>query len=649
MGNVVSSGLSGGITREQLLASTRDNREFTNKIFGAMISKLTPADILELSDSNKCSKYIFLMAQSFDKMFDDLRIRPIKDSKTGLVYYKKVDDLVNPKGAGATQKLLLCREIAYFNIRLFQIFGALALSIIDDNAAGAVLGSYSEAMKRDMYTLEQKDPAAGRDFWGQAKARPGSKPVMIGGAVDDSAFPSRWPEFKNLKNILDPAGSITMDGVTKSDTLIFSGSELYLYFESKDGLNTPYLYFNKDNNSYYCKIQLQTQSSRPPFRRDFYRNEPRYDMDIEEPKIRVTLNSFYYYNNILSETAYRRINKVLSAASKSFDIQSSDNKSSWYTILERQDFVVALKQNLVETIKSIVKRDEDGKALFGSEAERVRYDGPGYGPPGAPGRAFSESGSSDDILRTKYIIDTIQGISKGDRISFCAARALQLIDARSTFIPRPTVVTSSVCKSRLESLPTSVPSSKLTEVPGLKSLEQLYYKPTTSAAGKTVYSPDETSPAKYADFLIELKAAFNPSGPANPKTLDGIGVKNPAECVRDAANKYLYITDPKKIREIIGYANSLFSIQLTHTKKVIDFFKSKLFSIKKSNKGTTIDIHPSLLTGDFNELEKVSKDARKLLVEYYSGCEKKYQEGLKAVLTESSTYKLTPEGRPLGK
>ena len=633
MGNLVSSGM-GSITRQQLLASTKDNREFTNKIFGAMISKLTPADILELSDSSKCSKYIFLMAQSFDKIFDDLKIRPERDSKSGLVYYKKVDDLVNPKGAAATEKLLLCREIAYFNIRLFQIFGALALSIIDDNAAGAILGSYSDAMRREMYSLEHRDPEVARDFWGRPRTRPGSKPVMIGGGVEDGAFPPRWPEFKNLKNILDPAGSILADGVTLNNVLVFSGSEIYLYFESRDGINTPFLYYNKDGNSYYCKILLQTPRVE---NRDRYRylgfREP--ELDLDSAKLRVSLSTFYYYNTSLSETAYRRINSTLKTASKTFDIQSTDNKASWYTVNERQDFVTALRYNLVNTIKEIVKRDEEGKAVFTSEPERVSYGGPI-----GPGRGVSESGSSDDVLRTKYIIDTIQGIAKGDKVSFCVGRALQLIDARSSFSPRPSSVTSSVCKSKLESLPTSVPSSKLTEVPGLKSLDQLYYKPVASSSSKSVYTPDES----YVEFLTKMKDAFNKGGAANPKSLDAVGVRA-SDCGREAINKYLYINDPKKIKEIMGYVNGLFGIQLNHTKKVIEFFRTKLFLIQKTSRGITIDIHPSLLTGDLNELEKVSKDARKLLVDYYLGCENKYKEGLKAVLTESSTYKITPERR----
>ena len=65
-------------------------------------------------------------------------------------------------------------------------------------------------------------------------------------------------------------------------------------------------------------------------------------------------------------------------------------------------------------------------------------------------------------------------------------------------------------------------------------------------------------------------------------------------------------------------------IQLAHTKKVINFFKTRLFTPKKSD-WSIIDIHPNLLDGDIKVLEQVSKDARELLIEYYKNCEDKYQ------------------------
>jgi hypothetical protein len=137
-----------------------------------------------------------------------------------------------------------------------------------------------------------------------------------------------------------------------------------------------------------------------------------------------------------------------------------------------------------------------------------------------------------------------------------------------------------------------------------------------------------------------MRKVFNDKASTTLKGPESIPAKSPDDCGRDAIEKYLFISDPKKIRDIMAYVNTLFGIQSNHTQAVVNFFKTKLFLIKKTDKGTSIDIHPALLTGDLNELEKVSKEARNLLVNYYSGCETKYQEGLKIVL-EGKKYKLS--------
>ncbi len=79
MGGVFSSASRGSITREQLLRSTTNNRDFTNKLFNVMLDKLTPADFLALGNPNKCSTFIFMMADGIQNLFRDLRIRPKRD------------------------------------------------------------------------------------------------------------------------------------------------------------------------------------------------------------------------------------------------------------------------------------------------------------------------------------------------------------------------------------------------------------------------------------------------------------------------------------------------------------------------------------------------------------------------------------------
>ena len=102
MGNLGSKSASGGvtggvgITRTDLLRSTENPRDFTNKLFQVMISKtgLTPEDFLKLGRSQTCKQFVFLMANSISQLFRELQIRPKQDKDSGIVYFQKANTVV---------------------------------------------------------------------------------------------------------------------------------------------------------------------------------------------------------------------------------------------------------------------------------------------------------------------------------------------------------------------------------------------------------------------------------------------------------------------------------------------------------------------------------------------------------------------------
>jgi hypothetical protein len=50
-----------------------------------------------------------------------------------------------------------------------------------------------------------------------------------------------------------------------------------------------------------------------------------------------------------------------------------------------------------------------------------------------------------------------------------------------------------------------------------------------------------------------------------------------------------------------------------------------------------VEIHPTILKGGIDELAKVSAEARNLLIQYYSACEKMYQDGIKMIIAARKT------------
>lgn len=620
MGNFFSGGTSisgSAITRSDLLKATSNNRDFTNKLFNAMISKITPIEILSLSNPATCSKYVFLMANSIEKIFEDLKIKPGRDS-SGIVYYQRTDKLT----AKNPETRQICLLIAYFHIRLFQIFGALALTIIDDSSAGAVLGVLHRDAEADRYKYQLQQTTGNPGFWGGPVRRPGARPaVLVGGAVDEFELDtSQKKPFIPLKDIISGPYDVTIPDVKSTyQAYYFEGTSIYLVF----GLREFNLYYTRDDQHYYAKLDiapLPRPALRDPFRYGAYRDP--YDLDVRGEQYKITLSSFNY-NNKTDSSLDAAVKKLVGSKTWPPFVIRLNNMNDWVDSTSGKPFLDILKEIFYKKINEAVKKVSSA----GAPDPGLGGRGPGLGAPapGGPGR-MSDVGSSGELI-TQYIIDTIKNISKGGSTSFCVARALQLMDAQSSFQPRPTQIRSSVCKKPFTELLTSVPQSKLVEVPSLRVLEQLYsvnphVDPKTE---KINFQMD----VQYISFLTRMQGIFNKSATGTPSKLATISPSVPS-CAA-AANKYLNITDPASINKIVGFSKALFGIQLAHTKKVINFFKTRLFTPKKSD-WSIIDIHPKLLDGDIKVLEQVSKDARELLIEYYKACEEKYQFGVQAVL-----------------
>ena len=136
MGGTVSKPKT--LTRRQLLEMTQRPRDFVNQLFQVMITQLTPKELLDLGNRAKCKDYVFVMADAIYKTFEAIKVQPTKDSKTGVLFYKKISDVT--KGVGGQQTYEHCLSLAYFYVRIFQIFGALSITVSDDPSSGQVLG-----------------------------------------------------------------------------------------------------------------------------------------------------------------------------------------------------------------------------------------------------------------------------------------------------------------------------------------------------------------------------------------------------------------------------------------------------------------------------------------------------------------------------
>ena len=105
-----------------------------NNIFQYMMSEVEIQDLLKLANPRYCRDYVFVTKEALSKIFDEIQIEPKLGSKD-VLYFQSVKKLTfaDEKDA-SSQKLyrdMLCKQLAFFYVRIFQVFGALALTVID--------------------------------------------------------------------------------------------------------------------------------------------------------------------------------------------------------------------------------------------------------------------------------------------------------------------------------------------------------------------------------------------------------------------------------------------------------------------------------------------------------------------------------------
>jgi len=111
--------------------TTLQNKEIVDNILNQMFSKVDYVDLYSLADPNKCKDYVIVGAKSLEDIFFKMNLYPAK-AKDGSLYFQKTTKLQGrlPTDVHAAQQQH-CKELAFFFVRIFQIFGALFLSLYD--------------------------------------------------------------------------------------------------------------------------------------------------------------------------------------------------------------------------------------------------------------------------------------------------------------------------------------------------------------------------------------------------------------------------------------------------------------------------------------------------------------------------------------
>jgi len=575
MGAGQSTASSLTLTRADALKATEQPRLLVNRLFSFFAEKFAQKDMLALANPTRCSDYVFVMADALDRLFYELRVEPGKDKK-GVLLFRKAQELtqMDSQSAEGQQRRLLCLSIAFFYIRIFQVYASLALSVNDDALYGTGAGAAAAA------GLHVGGPS-------RAMAAPGLEGAYIGGGSDVALISQHGGvtdenirKFAILKHYITrdlsrPTGSFYFDRYPNIILNITKESKNLSIFKTSGGGDGPV--------AITCNFMIRLSG---------LKDERRY----------LTFDKFSSTEEFYNEKL--KANGPIGY----FVIKSGENSYSSEKTSESVDDLIFRVMTSAREVA--VGRRAPNKA-------RLRAIG-------RPGAEQQQDVGVPDGLKTTSILARLRQVPKP--LAHCVARSLQLLNIDALSSPRiPTEIRTSICKIKFEASQGGVPDigTAITSAPGISALQQLFFDKI--AANKPAMSDD--SAASYQTFVKKMAEQFgeNPSAPTI--YLGSVINKMDKACIGAPTkkDKILTVKDPNSINLARQSVQTLWRLQIEHDKKVIEILSKLVVVTKIPGNGIKIGLNPLILKTGNPGVAIIAKEARELLIKYYSNCESAFR------------------------
>jgi len=624
-----SQSLPSSLTHEKLFELTKDTRGIMNILLEYMLKEITVRDFLALSNPTECKKYVLFKANTLYKYFYELQIMPTKDKK-GVIAFRPVKELVAPQSDEAEkERQSLCLILAYYYTRIFQIYGALALTLIDDMEIATRSGLVS--------------------VFGDNKQRllaPGQRSYTTFGGRSDAFY----------------GGAIQY-----GQLLLFYFLRSFLLDQEDRKMGFRSIYVGEENSraEIYFKRPLigtvEEQDRKPVgIDSDGKIQKGYFTIGYLGAKNYATLDVYARKEGIGSLNIKFEFGKLKYYKKGSADISSSDIPTE---VLSKKSITIVPEQRIGSTATSYSIRDSEETIaeyftnVFNKVVPFLKslVEGDVTSYETNTSKSMSESGITQELRLAR----TIQNLTKTKPYGHCIARALQLLRS-APFKDQPGI--SSICKAKfIETTTTSadgtktvvsrsgipLPGTSLDSSPGLAALSQLFYD--TIQQGSIKIGIEKTGDGKpssldqYIEFMKKMATLFGDTADSTTGTartpeaylktgLKGIINKRDKELCEGIAPNDVVLSS-KDSKTVYKYVNDLFRIQYEHAAKCGGIFK-QLFDIQR-DKGSNrfkISLSDNVLKKGFPEIDRINNAARGVLTDYYSKCETTYLFGMKTVL-----------------
>lgn len=554
-----------------ITAKSLEAKRVAQEIFRFMISQMKFEEYLTLANPDQCKKYVILIADSLQKFFMKVKITPDK-TKDGHIYFRKFDDV---KGA-TPMSSQYCMVIALFFVRIFQIYGALALSILDTDT-----NVYEFAHGGGLEELDTDDNAVQSG---------GGLPVLTeeplrSGETLPSPYAILMPYLRRFQGNTEHYKFTGHYIFLKMSPFIIGGLQQYGMFY----LYEPGRSYSSSSNvgKILCNMRIEpTDKGIKIILSGITIQEPkRRDIRLEDSTIRIQRSDsgilgFGDYGN-LGEILNRRFLDILREASR----QREDN-------------------------------DDERERDRGDERRPYKPE------------EKKENTRIKEQFRTFALMERLKKIDSQPIKAHCIARALQLVSPKGLQKEFPPTIISSICESKFYSpkdrrFSQSLPAmdEKVIDAKGIYTLWQLFFDKVLPDM-----SPDmsDATREKYKIASAYLSKAFgNPS----PISLKEIPSKTATTYCAGKRDQQLKVESKEAITALRSVVGKMIETQAMHTAKVMKVL-GKLFLIQP---GKPITLHPNVLEGGLPMVNVIGEEARAILVAYYANCEGLYGSGVQII------------------
>jgi hypothetical protein len=666
---------------QQLVASTKEVREMANSLFRFMYDEFGEKEIMDMATEPE--KYVIALSDLITAKFEVLGYIT-KQNQIGEIYFSTYEDL-NPRISKPeivnSEKVRLQENqrqyamiIAFYYVRLFQILGSLLIVIKD--LKWEIPGRPGDV---PLNIAARQAPAyAGRPILQQGTVLPRwqSAYEQTGGAISEPALGA----YEFLRYYLEPVSEndfIKTKYTPKGNSLLFKLSP-NLYFEFDPSLRqvSP----SRDQKQ---KLLLLTKTSGAFKIEDFDMTITKISPqppDFKAPKEISTIQELRRYIPYTVTTGIKP--KSIGGTRQPYDIiferdpsfesyQEVSNfiRGTRYIMSDEDGSFVAsatavAKQDPISRTKNVGKIFENTLLVYlisltkNRQTELYTADRERENIP----ISQRKIGQLKESLKNPLLDEPYKAMKKGTQVRegerleafqpHCISRALQLLDSKSIQDLLPSDAKTSVCKY---SIGDKVGSSTLGQYIPTKTLSQLYGKvypvdfkksevvlrafvqtTTSSPSGglsvAQLKSADQKDEADDLQSAVDrLNKAFNYLQDTLP-VVDGIisiPVPKPKGC---KTSDELKVGSQPTALEMQAYAQQLLAFHVNQSVEISKFLES-IFDIKKdSATGRWIAKGPKqeYMFAGFPVMDQLTKQARQLLVDYYSGCETIYQKGVKS-------------------